>query len=471
MREVAFGEADFAPYAEVFGPERSARLRAAAGQTARLLAGRTIWNVNSTAGGGGVAELLHALGPLARALGLDTRWLVLDGDTEFFAITKRLCTRMYGAAGDGGPLGPAEHEHYQQVLAGNAAELTARVQPGDVVIVHEAHPAGLVAAVRAAGAIAVWRCHTGSDHPNEHNRNGAAFLRRYVEPADATVFLTRGHVHDWAPRPRVIPPSIDPCGPKNAPLSPEQAAAILATAGVLAGPNRAPLTVRVPLGAPVVVRNPVTVVREGPEPTPDTPMVVQVSRWDRLKDMAGVLRAFVAAGVPDAYLTLAGADVLGVADDPEAGEMFAECRAAWEGLPPADRRRVQLLCLPMTDARENALLVNALQQHASVVVQKSLAEGFGLTATEAMWKSRPLLASAVGGLAEQVVDGVSGLLVPDAHDIAGTAERIRRLLLDPELAGRLGAAARQRVAERYLPDRQLSAWAELVGDVAAARAV
>ncbi|HEY4457226.1 MAG TPA: glycosyltransferase [Pseudonocardiaceae bacterium] len=468
MREVPFEPVAVAPYARVFGAQRTARLREAAAEAGSVLAGRTIWNVNSTSAGGGVAELLHAFGPLAYSLGADVRWLVVDGDAEFFAITKRLCTRMYGAEGDGGPLGPEQDRHYRAVLAANAAELGSRVRPGDLVIVHEAHPAGLIEAAKAMGAITVYRCHTGSDTPNEHTRDGAAFLRPHVEPADATVFLTRRHVLDWAPHPHVIPPSIDPCGPKNLVLTPDQAATILAGAGVLAGPaGSAPpqVTVPAPFGGPIRLRRQAFVVRDGQPPAPGTPMVVQVSRWDRLKDMAGVLRAFVEAAVPDSYLTLAGADVLGVADDPEAAEMFQECEAAWAALPPPDRARVQLVCLPMADPRENAILVNALQQHASVVVQKSLAEGFGLTATEAMWKSRPLVASAVGGLAEQVVPGESGLLVADAHDIAATAASIRSLLLDRDLAARLGDGAHRRIAENFLPDAHLLAWTRLINDV------
>jgi trehalose synthase len=199
------------------------------------------------------------------------------------------------------------------------------------------------------------------------------------------------------------------------------------------------------------------------------PMVVQLSRWDRLKDMTGVLEAFVAADVPDSYLTLAGPEVDQVADDPEAAAQFEECRRAWSRLAPAERARVQLLCLPMADSRENAVVVNALQRHATVVLQKSLAEGFGLTATEAMWKGPPVLASATGGLREQITDGESGLLVDDPTDIETVAAGIRRLLGDPQLAAALGAGARARVGQRFLSDRHLLAWAELIENIATAK--
>ncbi|WP_318205529.1 glycosyltransferase [Streptomyces sp. SCL15-4] len=471
MREVPIGPTTLAPYLDALGRDRAEQLRTAADRTRKLLDGRTVWNVNSTGAGGGVAELLHSLVPLSRELGIDTRWLVIEGDTEFWDITKRLCTRLYGARGDDGALGPAESDHYRRVNAENAARLTEYVRPGDIVIVHESQPAGVIPAAKERGATVVWRSHVGADNPNQHTREGQRFVRPFVERADATVFLTARYVTDWAPSPRVIPPSIDPCAPKNMPLDAAGTLSLLSAAGIIApGTGTAadatlPLTVPAPVGPPVTVRRPAVVLRQGPPPPASVPMVVQVSRWDRLKDMTGVLRAFVEADRPDAYLSLVGADVTGVCDDPEAALIFDSCRRAWEALPSRWRGRVQLVCLPMADLRENALLVNAIQQHASVVVQKSLAEGFGLTATEAMWKSRPLVASDVAGLREQVTDGEHGLLLPDPTDIGAAAEAIRRLLGDPGLAARLGTAARRRVDACFLPDRHLLDWARLFEDI------
>ncbi|MFD9736249.1 glycosyltransferase [Umezawaea sp. NPDC059074] len=471
MREVDFGTAPLTPYRDVLGAERLDRLREAAEHVAVALHGRRVWNVNSTSAGGGVAELLHALLPLARAVGIDARWLVIDGDPEFFAIAKRLCTRLYGAPGDPEPLGSEQLRHYRKVTELNGTALAEWVRPGDVVVVHEAQPAGLVDVARRLGATAVWRRHIGRDVPNEHTRDGWAFLRRFVEHADATVFLTEQHRPDWAPRPHIIPPSIDPCAPKNMELTEREVLDVLRCTGVLGGGDGEPVTVRPPVGERIEVRRQVTAVREGPPPPATVPMVVQVSRWDELKDMEGVLHAFLAADVPGSYLTLAGADVEGVADDPDAARFFDDCCRRWAALPEEDRRRVQLLCLPMEDLRENAVVVNAVQRHATVVVQKSLAEGFGLTATEAMWKGRPLVASGVGGLRDQVVDGESGLLLGDPHDLGAAAGLIRRLLTDPELARRLGEGARRRVDEHYLPDRHLLDWANLIGSAVAMEVV
>jgi trehalose synthase len=465
MREVPIRPAPLEPYLKVLGDERMARLRVAAGRVRQLLGGRTVWHLNSTAAGGGVAELLYSLGPLTRAAGLDARWLVIDGDSELFTITKRLCMRLYGSAGDGGPLGAAELRHFRHVSDANARQLTSRIRPGDIVIVHDPQPAGLIEAAQGRGAMVVWRCHIGSDEPNRHTRDGWAFLRRFVERADATVFSTQRHVPGWAPRPRVIRPSIDPCSPRNAALSDEETISVLRGIGILDDVSALPVTVPVPIGPAVVVRQRAVVMRDGPPPPATVPMVVQVSRWDRLKDMSGVLHAFAAAGDADCYLTLAGPDVSGVADDPEAAAVFDDCRRQWAALPRSHRSRSQLVCLPMSDLRENSVMVNALQRHAAVIVQKSLAEGFGLTAAEAMWKSRPLLVSAVGGLRDQVVDGEHGLLLADPGDIPAAAEGIRRLLADRQLAARLGANARRRAAEWFLPDRHLLDWAQLIEEI------
>jgi trehalose synthase len=190
---------------------------------------------------------------------------------------------------------------------------------------------------------------------------------------------------------------------------------------------------------------------------------VQVSRWDRLKDPLGVLAGFAEHVRADEapHLVLAGPDVTAVADDPEGAEVLAEVQAAWEGLPRAVRRRVHLALLPMGDTDENAVIVNALQRRADVVVQKSLAEGFGLTVSEAMWKGRPVVASDVGGIQDQIEDGRTGRLV-EAHDLAAFGARVSELLADPHGAERLGAAAQARVRDHFLGPRHLGQYVELL---------
>jgi trehalose synthase len=195
----------------------------------------------------------------------------------------------------------------------------------------------------------------------------------------------------------------------------------------------------------------------------DVPLVVQVSRWDRLKDPLGVIEGFVehVGDDEEPHLLLAGPDVAGVADDPEGAEVFAECERAWTELPPAARRRVHLALLPMEDADENAVIVNALQRRADVVVQKSLAEGFGLTVSEAMWKARPVVASDVGGIRDQIEEGVSGMLV-EPRDLRAFGRQVRALLDDPYRAERIGVAAQARVRERFLGPRHLGQYVDLL---------
>jgi trehalose synthase len=206
-------------------------------------------------------------------------------------------------------------------------------------------------------------------------------------------------------------------------------------------------------GTPGRVDRVAEVLRDGPAPSWETPLVVQVSRWDRLKDPIGVMQGFCRVdptALHGAILVLAGPSARSVADDPEGVAVFDEAVAAWRALPDEARRRVQLASLPTADVDENAAIVNALQRHATVIVQKSLHEGFGLTVTEAMWKGRPVVASAVGGIRDQLDDGAQGLLLADPRDLDGLAAALARLLGDPALCRRMGEAGQARVRDRYL---------------------
>jgi trehalose synthase len=204
--------------------------------------------------------------------------------------------------------------------------------------------------------------------------------------------------------------------------------------------------------------------QDGPVPR-NAPLVLQVSRWDGLKDPVGVVQGFAGESRLDgAHLMLAGPAPSSVADDPEAMQVLAEVDEARRSLRPPQRARVHLANLPTEDAEENARMVNALQRHADVVVQKSLAEGFGLTVTEAMWKARPVVAGDVGGIRDQIEDGVSGVLV-DPRDLASFGDAVAGLLADPVRASALGDGARRRVTERYLPARYLGAYLELIAEL------
>jgi trehalose synthase len=443
-----------------------ARFEAALEQASARFGGRTLWHVNSTSEGGGVAELLHGLlGYLVHG-GIETRWLVIEGDREFFRVTKRIHNRLHGASGDGGPLDGSAWRTYRETLDANAAELLPLMSPGDVVVLHDPQSAGLAAPLRRVGAVVVWVCHVGVDQPNDLTRSAWDRLIPEVSEADAIVFSRPAYVWEGLSRPtiRCIPPCIDPTSPKNVDLSPPERLTILRGSRVfdVVEDDAAARSIRVGQRR-IEIRHRADTVGTAPPPL-DAPVVLQVSRWDRLKDHVGVLHGF-ADHVPHdlgAHLLLVGP--ASVADDPESREVLSEVLEAWEAIPSPVRERIHLAILPLEDLTENALVVNALQSQADVVVQKSLAEGFGLTVAEAMWKRRPVVGSRLGGIQDQVVDGESGVLI-DASDLPGMGEAISSFIRDPTLAAAIGHRARDRVRDRFLPPHFLAAHLELIAGV------
>jgi trehalose synthase len=439
-------------FRDVVDEEAFSSWRARIDAAAEALRGRVVWNVNSTAHGGGVAEMLATQVGLARDAGIDARWMVIGGSPAFFAVTKRIHNQLHGDEGDGGPLGATERGVVEGVLRDNADELAALVRRGDVVVLHDPQTAGLAPGLRRRGAVVVWRCHIGhEDHRDPLVAGAWNLLLPWVREAHATVFSRA----PYAPpalrggRVAIVRPAIDPFSPKNQELPGEVVDAILIRAGIVEGrPDGTVCTFRRADGSPARVDRGADILRVGRAPDGGVPLIVQVSRWDRLKDHLGVMRAFAgleAAEAAGAHLVLAGPAVTAVADDPDGPAVLAEITAAWRALPHDARRRIQIASLPMVDPTENAAMVNALQRRAAVVVQKSLREGFGLTVAEAMWKRRAVVASGVGGLVDQIDDGVDGLLVGDPRDPAALGRSLLRLLGDPAERARIGAAARARV--------------------------
>ena len=453
-------------FAEVLTPDGMAAFERTLARGHELLGSNAIWNVNSTAFGGGVAEMLRSLIGYIRGASLNGRWVVIEGDPEFFRITKRLHNRLHGAPGDGGPLGGAERAAYEHRCAVNAAALVGMLGPDDVVILHDPQTAGMLPAIRAATEVPViWRAHIGLDLPNDLAREAWSFLTPYLGDADAYVFSR--DVFTWEgldhARVSVIPPSIDAFSPKNHAMAFTSIAAVLRAAGLAAGPPQRHRAVFERLDGSVGFVERQAEMVEEQELELDSPLLAQVSRWDRLKDPLGVMAAFaehVHAG-QEPHLLLAGPDVRAVTDDPEGADVFAEAEAVWHDLPPDVRRRVHLALLPMEDAEENAVIVNALQRRADVVAQKSLAEGFGLTVAEAMWKGRPVVATRVGGIQDQIEDGRTGCLV-DPSDLHAFGEQVSTLLQDSHAAERIGEAARERVRDLFLGPRHLGQYVDLL---------
>ncbi len=411
-----------------------------------------MWNISSTSAGGGVAEMLHSLVGYCIGSDIDAHWDVIEGDQEFFHITKRLHNRLHGVRGDDGALGRPEADHYDAVMAENLVALSNRVSEGDVVILHDPQTLGLAPALAERGALVVWRCHIGTERANEYTEEGWSFLEPYLAPCRAYVFSHRGFV------PRlfdgaavfIVAPSVDPFTAKNRPLDNARVDRLLVKVGLFDDDGDSAVSTRSVLGG------------AGPLSRNDR-LVVQVSRWDHLKDMQGVLQGFatMVGGHSGLRLVLVGPEVSAVSDDPEGARVLDECMTLWEDLSHNRRRAIRLVGLPMDNFEANALMVNAIQRRATVVVQKSLEEGFGLTVAEAMWKSRPVVASAVGGIVDQVAPG-TGALLNDPSDLNAFGRTLAELLASPDEMAAMGRRARMRIRSHFLSDRHLIDYAQLI---------
>jgi trehalose synthase len=413
--------------------------------------------------------MLRSLIPYVRGVGIDSRWAVMEASDDFFHVTKRLHHALHGSAGDGTPLDGKARRIYDEAMASNAGELLARVRPRDIVLLHDPQTAGLSTSLIQAGALVVWRCHIGHDKSNAEVDRGWAFLSPYLNQVPALVFSRHAYIPSEldGERATIITPSIDAFSAKNQEMDEETVRSTLIHVGLVEGPpsDTTPAFFRQD-GSPGRVDRQADIIRLGRAPAWDVPLVVQVSRWDPLKDPIGVMRGFTdlieRGQAGDSQLVLAGPNVHAIADDPEGAVVLDDVIAHWRKLPHALRHRVHIACLPMTDIEENAAIVNALQRHATVIVQKSLHEGFGLTVTEAMWKGRAVLATAVGGIQDQIEDGVHGVLLRNATDVDAFGAALSRLLADQRLREELGRNARERVRNEFLGIHQLMKHGRLI---------
>jgi trehalose synthase len=450
------------------------RVRVAEQQAGELLGGRTVWVVNSTASGGGVAQLLRTLLPYWKGAGIDVRWVVLHGSGEFFGVTKRFHNQLQGQPGDGGVLGIEELTTLDRAALYHARAMASLVAPGDVVVLNDPQTAAMSEPLQRAGATVIWSCHIGIDHDNEYSWNAWRCLRPRLASVRRFVFSRYTSLPEWlgGAETSILTPGIDPGSTKNLPMPDAAARAILQHLGLAAGVPAATPTYDCTDGSTARLAGRPTVLDcDGAPHWGRDPVVVSLARWDRIKDPLGILDGFLERALPatGAHLLLAGPDPGQVADDPEAEAVLADVRERWRRLPPRARARVHVACLPLTSPEENAAMVNAIQRLATVVVKKSLQEGFGLGVTEAMWKARPVVASAVGGHLDQVQHRHSGLLA-DPADVAAFGDAIVELLHEPPRAARLGQAARERVRALFLNDWHFVRWVEVFGSALEPRA-
>jgi trehalose synthase len=359
---------------------------------------RSLVHVNSTRTGGGVAELLQQILPLWTELGFETRWEVMAGDQSFFEVTKAMHNALQGFKVN---VTPAMLSHYLDVNRQNAERLDLGA---DFVVVNDPQPAFLIQHLRSDARHWIWRCHIDVSRPD---RSVWRFLRRAVGQYDASIFSMPNFAQNLSHPQYLIHPAIDPLSDKNRELTPEEIQSVMDRLGV----------------------------------ERDRPIVLQVSRFDSFKDPVGVIQAFrMARRHAPCKLVLAGGEAT---DDPEGARIYGEVQEAARGDPD-----IQLLLLHP----ESHLEINALQRVADIIVQKSVREGFGLTVTEAMWKGKPVIGGAAGGIVLQLQDFHTGFLV---HSVEGCALRIRYLLHHPELARRMGQTAKEHVRNHFLMTRNV----------------
>jgi trehalose synthase len=425
------------------------------------LAGRRVWMVNSAAQGGGVAELLPPLLALLRELGVDARWLVMETEEpEFFRLTKRLHNLIHGR-GDSA-ISSAERALYARVSRAMAQAIAPHLAAGDVLVVHDPQPLGAGAVLRETmDVIAIWRCHIGLDRETPQTRAAWAFLADYVAPYDRAIFTAPEYIpRCLAGRASIIHPGIDPLSHKNRMLPIHKLVGVLAN-GALTKPYGPVLTPAFPDVAQRFQAN--GIWRPATEPEDlgllFRPIVSQVSRWDRLKGFLPLMEGFAVlkhdlgngADLEPRYrrtlelarLVLAGPEPASIQDDPEGREVLAEIATAYRRLPPSLQSDVAIISLPMRSAKNNALLVNALQRCSDVVA---------------------------AGLRQQIRPGLDGCLVENPEDPAELARVLGELLRDRRKREALGRSGQQRVHDDFLIFSQVRRWLEVIAETAAGRA-
>ncbi len=385
---------DLNNYAEITGQSIISDLF----KIAEKLKGKSILNINSTAVGGGVAEILTRMIPLLSQLGVDARWDVIKGDEKFFNITKKMHNALHGTET---AFSKDDFNYFEEI---NQQNLNNMELNADIFFIHDPQPIGLVNNRKSLKGNWAWRCHIDFTNPQA---DVMEFLNRYIEDYDCAVFSAPAFSRKLSILQVLISPSIDPLSDKNKELPEEQ----------------------------------IRKITEGFGIDMSRPLVTQISRFDYLKDPVGVVKVYKKVKkYMDCQLVLAGG---GATDDPEGMQVLEEVREAAGNDPD-----IHILFLPPSSDIE----INALQRASSVVLQKSLKEGFGLTVAEALWKSKPVIAGAVGGIPLQIKHQFSGIL---SYSIDGTAYYLKQLLNEPKYAKELGINGKEHIKENFLITRHI----------------
>jgi len=378
-------------YAKIVGQTRIDELKT----LAERLSGKVVQNINSTAVGGGVAEILHRMIPLLKELGIDAHWDIIKGGESFFEVTKKFHNALHG---DRTFIGEKDFKVFRETGEENIRELELY---GDIVFIHDPQPIFLIDKKKNGRQKWIWRCHIDVSNPNARVWK---FLKPYIERYDTAVFSAPQFSQILSIPQVLLAPSIDPLSDKNIDLEDDY----------------------------------IEEVFKKYEVPRDKPIITQISRFDYLKDPLGVIDAYnIVKKSVDCRLILAGG---GASDDPEGAKVLMEVKEK-----AAKDKNIHILLLP-----QNNLEINALQRGSDVVVQKSLKEGFGLTVTEALWKGKPVVAGAVGGIPLQITHKYSGYL---CHSVEGAAFGIKQFLNNPEYAKRIGENGKEHVRQNFLLTR------------------
>lgn len=383
-------------YAPTIGPELVSEIR----MLGQRFKEKSIKNVNSTFVGGGVAEILNRLVPLLNEMGINAGWEVIKGGEDFFKVTKAFHNALHGARVR------ITKKMFDIHAAYNEENARHMDLSSDVMVIHDPQPVGLIKARSKNSKRWLWRCHIDVTYAHRGVWN---YLEPYINMYDASIFTSPSFAKQLPIPQFMITPSIDPLSDKNMELPPEYIDMVLEKYGI---PR-------------------------------DKPLVAQISRYDRLKDPVGAIKAFkMARRYVDCRLLLVGS---GASDDPEGAEVLNEVKEAAAG-----DQDIIILYIPPSETL--SMEVNALQRAATIILQKSIREGFALTVTEALWKARPVIASNVGGIPLQVLHNLTGVLV---HSIEGCANQIRYLISNPEFAAKLGQNGREHIRRNFLLTRHL----------------
>nr|WP_299343827.1 glycosyltransferase [Allomuricauda sp.] len=449
----------------------------------KTIEGSTIWMINSTAIGGGVAEMLPSQMRILRELNASIEWLVIEAKEEaFFDLTKRIHNAIHGSGN--GIFTEEDREVYELVNRQNLPKALELIKEGDIVVVHDPQPMPLAAMIKKEVKVPIiWRCHIGLEEDTEVTEGVWNFLSPYTKDYDHFIFSLPSYVpKQLKQNTTIIPPAIDPLSHKNRALQLHKNIGILYQSGIL-DEHKAILYHRYNH----LVRR---ILPDGSFGNVNAqedlnflyrPIVTEISRWDRLKGFKELMQAFIKMkednlkyGDPDSLeykridmtlLILGGPDPAFVSDDPEGQLVLKELTEQYQAIDSGLQNDIAILLLPLDNPKENALIVNALQRSSSIIVQNSIQEGFGLTATEAMWKRKPVLVSGAAGLKFQVEHNKTGKINTDPTDIESLSKALVYMLNHPKERDKWGFNGQSRVIQHFTLFSQLISWLEVFAKI------